>query len=227
MRFLLASGNRNKLREFGGILAPHTVLAMSAGVSLPPEGLVSFEQNALGKARGLARALLADARLLAQVGGPPLLCLADDSGLEVEALGWAPGVTSSRYAGEDADDEMNWRKLLSQLEGYSDAQRRARFTCVVAAVPLRAPSAKGTAGAAGVSSPPALEEYVAHGRWWGTIVREPRGDSGFGYDPVFLPDGSALTVAQLSPEEKERRSHRALAAKALLELLEREGLLEA
>lgn len=216
MRFLLATGNRGKLREFGAILAPHQVMAMPAGVVLPPEGTVSFEENALGKARGLARSLLADPSLLEQLGGPPLLCLADDSGLEVEALEWAPGVVSSRYAGDGADDEANYRKLLAELERRDDTERRARFTCVAAAVLLPEPLA--VAG-----RPASWPEYVAHGEWWGTITREPHGDGGFGYDPVFLPDGSDLTAAQLPREVKDQVSHRALAGRALLHLLEREG----
>lgn len=214
MRFVLASGNRGKLREFAAILAPHQVTAMPAGVVLPPEGTVSFEENALGKARGLARALAADPALVERLGGPPLLCLADDSGLEVEALGWAPGVVSSRYAGDEAGDEANYRKLLAELEGVDVARRRAHFTCVAAAVLLPAvPPVDG----------PCLPEYVAHGEWWGAITREPRGDGGFGYDPIFLPDGSVLTAAQLPQDVKDRVSHRALAGRALLRLLDQEG----
>ena len=104
MRFVLATGNRHKAREFGAILAPCRVEVMPAGVELPPEGVDSFADNALGKAEGLARAVEGDPALLEELGlrpGEDVLFLADDSGLEVEALGWAPGVTSARYAGVD------------------------------------------------------------------------------------------------------------------------------
>ena len=141
--------------------------------------------------------------------------IADDSGLEVEALGWAPGVVSSRYAGEEAGDADNYAKLLAQLEGYPLLRRRARFVCVTAAVPVVVASRHDR-----------LPEYVASGEWWGSITTVPHGDGGFGYDPVFLPEGSDLTVAELPQEVKDQASHRALAGKALLELLEREGLLD-
>ncbi len=104
MRFVLASGNRHKAKEFAAILAPCRVDVMPAGVELPPEGVESFAENALGKAEALARAVAGDPALLEELGlrqGDDVLFLADDSGLEVEALGWAPGVTSARYAGVD------------------------------------------------------------------------------------------------------------------------------
>ena len=244
MRIVLATGNRNKLREFDAILAPRTVIAMPKEVVLPPEGDKSFRDNAVQKARALAAALDADpvarARVMDELGGPPpsfqnpLVVLADDSGLEVEALRWAPGVLSARYAGEQADDAANYKKLLSQLEGYSSQKRRARFVCVVAAVLLPATAGGNVGGRqrgvaetafslsaadANVAFAPTLREYVATGEWWGSITMEPRGDGGFGYDPVFLPVGSDLTVAQLPQEVKDQASHRALAGKALLELL--------
>lgn len=244
MRFVLATGNRHKLREFSAIFAPHPVVTMPAGIVLPPEGVKSFRANAVQKARGLAAALAADpaalAQVMSEVGGPPpvfqdpLILLADDSGLEVEVLRWAPGVTSARFAGDGAGDAANVAKLLSKLEGYSLQKRRARFVCVAAAVLI--PSTPGDqkakrpkeAGAGAllpamdagtIDLPPSLREYVATGEWWGTITTEPRGDGGFGYDPVFLPIGSELTVAQLPQEVKDQASHRALAGKALLELL--------
>jgi XTP/dITP diphosphohydrolase len=202
VRLMLATGNRHKLREFQNILAPHEVLAMPAWVELPPEGEDSFVDNARGKAVGLARAVAAQAGKAGQVD----FFMADDSGLEVEALGWAPGVTSARYAGEGASDEDNYVKLLSKLEGKGSHERRARFVCVVVAV-----SAEG-------------RELVARGEWWGTITFSPHGGGGFGYDPVFLPEGSDLTVAQIPQACKDQASHRALAGSALLESFEREGL---
>jgi len=231
MRFVLASGNRNKLREFRAILAAHEVVPMPAGIVLPPESVTSFRDNALGKARALAAALSADGAAFAAVAGRPdgaptatrgathpaqqLLCLADDSGLEVEALGWAPGVISSRYAGEDATDGDNNAKLLAELEGCPLDRRHARFVCVAAVVVASVAVTRGR-----------LAEYVASGEWWGTITAAPHGDAGFGYDPVFLLDGSDLTVAELPQEVKDQASHRALAGRALLELLEREGVLD-
>ena len=224
-RFVLASGNRHKLGEFAGILAPHEVVAMPPGVVLPPEGTESFAANARAKARALAAAVAADPALAAcltaeaaggfAVSDPAtagdLLVLADDSGLEVEALGWAPGVTSARFAGVDGPgaDAANVARLLRELRGFAaPLARRARFVCALAAVT------------------PRMEEYEATGYWWGAIAEAPRGEGGFGYDPVFVPEGSDLTVAQWSQEQKDQASHRALAGTALLERLHQEGLLD-
>lgn len=203
MRFMLASGNRHKLQEYRSILAPHQVVAMPVGVLLPPEGETSFTENALGKARALARAVTAraaGAEGVAAASGLPDYYIGDDSGLEVEALGWRPGVLSSRYAGEEATDADNNTKLLSQLEGQS-SPRRARFVCVLAAVA------------------PDMTETVVRGEWWGVIAGSSSGDGGFGYDPVFVPHGDEQTVAELSQEQKDRASHRALAGRALLDAL--------
>jgi len=230
-RFVLASGNRHKLGEFAAILAPHEVVAMPAGVTLPPEGTESFAANARAKACALAAAVAADPGLAAQVAadpeppgraaadprlaGPPvtgeLLFLADDSGLEVEALGWAPGVTSARYAGVDGPgaDTANVARLLRELAGVAGSlARRARFVCALVAVT------------------PRMGEYEATGHWWGAIAEAPRGEGGFGYDPVFVPEGSDLTVAEWPQEQKDQASHRALAGRALLDRLRREGLLD-
>jgi XTP/dITP diphosphohydrolase len=204
VRFVLATGNRHKLHEFRGILAPHEVLAMPEGIRLPPEGVTSFADNAQGKALALARSLPAAERA-------GTLCLADDSGLEVEALGWAPGVTSARYAGVDGPgaDAANIARLLRELAGVDGpAARRARFVCSVVAVA------------------PDMAHYAATGYWWGAISEAPRGEGGFGYDPVFVPEGSDLTVAEWPQEQKDQASHRALAGRALLERLAREGVLD-
>ncbi len=193
-RFVLASGNDHKLREFRAILAPHEVTAMPPGVTLPPEGVESFAANA---------------SLVAPADG--LVFIADDSGLEVEALGWAPGIVSARYAGIDGPgaDKANVARLLGALAGFAGAPaRRARFVCALVAVT------------------PGMEEYEATGYWWGAIVEAPRGEGGFGYDPVFIPEGSDLTVAQWPQEQKDQASHRALAGTALLERLRQEGLLD-
>ncbi|MEE4276742.1 MAG: non-canonical purine NTP pyrophosphatase [Thermoleophilia bacterium] len=213
-RFVLASGNRHKLGEFAAILAPHEVVAMPAGVVLPPEGTESFADNARDKVRALAAAVAADPALAARLadeasGG--LLFIADDSGLEVEALGWAPGVTSARYAGVDGPgaDAANVARLLGELDGFAGPlARRARFVCALVAVT------------------PRMEEYAVTGYWWGAIAEAPRGEGGFGYDPVFVPEGSDLTVAQWPQEQKDQASHRALAGTALLERLHQEGLLD-
>lgn len=205
MRFMLASGNRHKLHEFRAILAPHEVVPMPAGIELPPEGETSFLENARGKASALARSLTGDVAERDTAGAGPIdRFLGDDSGLEVEALGWMPGVISSRYAGREGDDGANNAKLISQLEGKSMLERRGRFVCVLVAVDTD------------------MSELVVRGEWWGTIAEGPRGEGGFGYDPVFLPQGGRLTVAELSQGEKDRVSHRARAGRALLAELERE-----
>jgi len=210
VRFVLASGNRHKLGEFAAILAPHEVVAMPAGLELPPEGTESFAANARVKAVALAEIVMGGPESAAPEDG--LLFLADDSGLEVEALGWAPGVTSARYAGVDGPgaDRANVARLLGELAGASGAgplARRARFVCALVAVT------------------PGMGEYAATGYWWGAIADAPRGEGGFGYDPVFVPEGSDLTVAQWPQELKDQASHRALAGTALLERLRQEGLL--
>ena len=214
-RFVLASGNRHKLGEFAAILAPHEVVAMPSGVTLPPEGTQSFAANARAKARALAEAAAADQALAAGLAGAgqgsDLYFLADDSGLEVEALGWAPGVTSARYAGVEGPgaDRANYERLLGELVGFAGPlARRARFVCALVAVT------------------PGMEEYEATGYWWGAIAEAPRGEGGFGYDPVFVPEGSDLSVAEWPQEQKDQASHRALAGTALLERLRREGLLD-
>jgi XTP/dITP diphosphohydrolase len=205
-RFVLASGNRHKLQEFRGILAGHEVLPMPAGVELPPEGVTSFAENALAKARTLAAAEGVGAA--AGVAAPNALCIADDSGLEVEALDWRPGVESSRYAGREGDDAGNVVKLLGELAELSDSARGARFVCCIACVL------------------PDGRTVESRGEWWGAIAPRPRGSGGFGYDPVFVPAGSDLTVAELPQELKDRASHRALAGRALLATLTGEGVLD-
>lgn len=212
MRFMLATGNRHKLGEFRTIVSPHEVLPMPDGIELPPEGVDSFAENARGKALGLAQALAEGARAAAPAGAagsidlPELLYLADDSGLEVEALGWAPGVTSARYAGVDGPgaDAANVARLLREMAGFAGPRaRRARFVCAVVAVA------------------PDLTDYAATGYWWGAIAEAPRGEGGFGYDPLFIPEGSDLTVAEWPQADKDQASHRALAGRALLERLRR------
>ncbi len=215
---MLATGNRHKLGEFQRILAPFEVLPMPAWVELPPEDVEAFAGNARGKALGLARALAAGGPAAAgppdsapAAGPPDLFYLADDSGLEVEALGWAPGVTSARYAGVDGHgaDAANVARLLREMAGCAGPlARRARFVCSVVAIASD------------------MREYAATGHWWGAIATAPRGEGGFGYDPVFVPEGSDLTVAEWPQADKDQASHRALAGRALLQRLRREGLLD-
>jgi XTP/dITP diphosphohydrolase len=129
-----------------------------------------------------------------------LPCVADDSGLEVAALNGMPGVLSARWAGVHGDDAANTALLLAQLRDVPDERRGAAFVSACALV-----SGSG--------------EVVVRGEWPGTIARQPRGDGGFGYDPVFVPDGSDRTAAQLSPDEKDAVSHRGRALRLLLPAL--------
>jgi XTP/dITP diphosphohydrolase len=228
LRFMLATRNRHKLGEFALILTPYEVVAMPGGIVLPPEGTTSFAANAHAKAVALREAVLretalreavtasrsaddqateADARPVA-AGDLPDFFIADDSGLEVEALGWAPGVMSSRYCGREGDDAANIAKLLHELRGrLHEDERRARFVCAVACVTLDA------------------RHYEVRGEWWGHIALAPRGKGGFGYDPVFVPNGSTATVAEWPAAEKNEASHRARAGRALVARLRREGAL--
>ena len=189
-RLVLATGNRGKLDELRRLLSPTGIEVVPQdqfAVRPVEEDGVTFLENALKKARAAAAA-----------SGMP--ALADDSGLAVAALGGAPGVRSARFAGEDADDTANNQRLLADLAGLPDDRRRAAFHCVLVLVQ-------------GPDDPVPL---VCHGRWPGRIVREPAGGGGFGYDPLFLPDDSDRTAAQLLPEEKARLSHRGRALARLL-----------
>jgi XTP/dITP diphosphohydrolase len=201
---IVATGNPGKLVEFRALLAdlPFDIRSLGElGIASPEETGASFLENALLKARHAAAAA-ADAGLH---GTPARGCaaIADDSGLEVDALGGAPGVFSARFAGLGADDDANNAKLRSALAGVPAEQRRARYRCVLAYV-------------AGADDTAPL---IAEGTWEGRILDAPRGSGGFGYDPYFwLPDRGA-TVAQLDLDEKNRLSHRGTALRALRGLL--------
>lgn len=189
-RIVLASGNRGKLEEFNQILAPlnfSVVPQHDFSVRDVEETGLSFVENAILKARNACRAT-----------GLP--ALADDSGLEVDALRGAPGIYSARYAGEGASDEENNRKLLAALADVPDAERTARFQCVL--VFMRH-----------AEDPTPL---ICQGSWEGSILREPQGQNGFGYDPLFLVPEMACASAELSAEEKHARSHRGKAVKQLV-----------
>ena len=192
---VLATGNAGKLREFRALLAglPVELQPQSAfGVTPVEETGTTFLENALLKARHAARATGAAA-------------IADDSGLEVDALGGAPGVWSARFAGPAADDAANNAKLVAALAGLPPAQRRARYECVLVYVASAAAAPLG-----------------ASGSWDGQIIEEPRGSGGFGYDPYFLVPELRLSAAELAPADKNRLSHRGIASAALLESLRRQ-----
>ncbi len=198
MRVYLASGNRHKLGEFRTLL-PSAVLQLYSAAELPG-GMPVVEESAqdfLGNARLKARSLLPQAPEGAWV-------LADDSGLEVAALGGAPGVHSARYSGPLATDQTNNSKLLAALSGVSAPQRLARFTCCLVLVSH-------------------AQEYVATGHCNGSILKHPEGDTGFGYDPLFQPDGHAQSFAALGSTLKQQISHRAAACQALLKALHKAG----
>lgn len=192
---VLASGNPGKVREISGLLAKpdyHIVPQTDFGVPDAHETGLTFVENAILKARNAAR----------HAGLP---AIADDSGLEVDALDGAPGVHSARYAGADASDAANVDKLLAALRDVPETGRAARFQCVM--VYLRSPE-----------DPTPL---IAQGTWEGRIAAAPRGSNGFGYDPVFVVSGRACTSAELAPAEKNRLSHRGQALRALVEKLRR------
>ena len=192
----LATSNANKVREFEELMEGIRIDAMPAGFELPEETGNTFYDNARLKALAVRELFMAGAEVTD--GNIPWI-MADDSGLEVPALAGAPGIFSSRYAGEDATDVDNVNKLLYQLGASED--RRARFVCEMVCL-----APEGT-------------EFHARGALEGAIAREPHGKFGFGYDPVFIPQGYELTVSQLSAEEKNRISHRARAAHSLLKQL--------
>jgi XTP/dITP diphosphohydrolase len=193
MKAVLASSNAGKLRELAAILAPfgyELITQSSLGIDTPPETGATFAENALLKARHTAR-----------LSGLP--AIADDSGIEVDALGGRPSVYSARYAGEGATDLANLQKMLDELRDVPSDGRSARYQCVIAF-------------ARSAEDP---EPLIAHGSWEGRVLTAPRGTGGFGYDPIFQPAGFDLSAAELSAAEKNARSHRGEALRALARLL--------
>jgi XTP/dITP diphosphohydrolase len=194
-RLLLASANQGKLRELRTILhgLPVELVGLTeAGLGDPPEVEEigdTFLENALLKARAYA-------------AWSGLAAVADDSGLEVDALGGAPGVRSARYAGEGAGDQANLDKLLAALAGVPPERRTARFRCAAVLVDLEA------------------GEWHAEAAWEGRVLAAPRGTGGFGYDPVFLPDGWDRTSAEVDQATKDAASHRGKAFRALRPAIE-------
>jgi XTP/dITP diphosphohydrolase len=209
---LLASANQGKLRELRTILAglPVELVGLAeAGLGDPPEVEETgdtFLENALLKARAYA-------------GWSGLAAVADDSGLEVDALGGAPGVRSARYAGQGASDQANLDRLLAAMAGVPPERRTARFRCVAVLV-----DPGGAGGSGGLKersgSPPEGREWHAEASWEGRLLEAPRGSGGFGYDPVFLPDGWELTSAQVDQATKDAASHRGKAFRALRPAIE-------
>ena len=201
---IVATSNPGKLREFRALLADLPFDLYSLGelrIAAPEETGTSFLENALLKARyAAAAAPAAGIRAAADLN---VAAIADDSGLEVDALGGAPGIFSARYAGVGADDAANNAKLLNALAGMCSEQRRARYRCALVFV----------------SAPSDAAPLIAEGVWEGTIIDIPRGSGGFGYDPFFwLPD-LGVTAAQLNLADKNRLSHRGLAMRALRDQL--------
>jgi XTP/dITP diphosphohydrolase len=193
VKVVLASGNAGKVREFAQLLAARAVEVIpqtALGVTGPEETGSTFLDNALLKARHAAAAT-------------GLAALADDSGLEVDALGGRPGVRSARYAGAGASDADNIALLLRELAAVPRPRRSARYRCVL--VFLRDPADP--------------HPVVAHGVWEGCILTAPRGGGGFGYDPVFQPDGAVGSAAEMPPQQKHLSSHRGQALRALLAAL--------
>ena len=201
--YVLASGNKGKLREISAMLQPlGLVVKPQSEWSVPEadETAATFVENSLIKARQAAM----------HTGLP---AIADDSGLVVPSLHGAPGIYSARYAGHGADDQANIQKLLKELAAVSGSARRAYFYCAMVLV-----------NAANDPAP-----LIAIGRWYGHILQAPQGDGGFGYDPVFgvtgVPvSGQRCSAAELSPADKSSVSHRGQALRELVrQLRERDG----
>jgi XTP/dITP diphosphohydrolase len=196
MKVVLASNNKGKLRELGELLAGHHMEIVPQGDFDIPEAVedgLSFVENALIKARHAAA-----------LSGLP--AIADDSGLEVDALNGQPGIHSARYAG-DGGDAANNRKLLEALAGVPEAERSARFQCVM--VFMRH-----------AEDPTPL---ICQGAWEGRILETPRGENGFGYDPLFWVESERASAAELPAEVKNAQSHRGQALRCLVERLAARG----
>lgn len=192
-KVVLASGNKGKVREINQILAGLDIEVVPQSDFDVPEieetGL-TFVENAILKARNAAKCT-----------GLP--AIADDSGLEVDALRGAPGIYSARYAGPDNDDAKNLQKVLQELGGVAEAERGARFQCLLVYMEHD------------LDPTP----IICQGTWEGRITHAPSGENGFGYDPIFFVPDHGCTSAELSPEEKNRLSHRGQALQKLVSAL--------
>ena len=192
-QIVLASSNPGKVREIGQMLTElqlEVVPQSSFNIEDAEETGLTFVENAIIKARHAS-------------AKADLPAIADDSGLEVDALNGAPGIYSARFAGKGASDEENLQKLLTELENIPEEYRTARFQCLM--VYMRH-----------AQDPTPI---ICQGTWEGVITTEPRGESGFGYDPVFFIPSHQCTSAQLSPEVKNQLSHRGQALRLLVEVL--------
>ena len=198
--FVLATHNEKKKRELLAILLP--VLGEGTEVRTAAEaGLGDIPETGVT----FAENALIKAHAAAAATG--LTAIADDSGIAVDVLGGAPGIFSARWAGRHGDDQANLELLLSQLRDIDAAHRGAQFRCAAAAVT------------------PDGREFVAEGAMPGRLATAPRGDGGFGYDPIFIPEGSEKSAAEMTPEEKNARSHRRSAFDGLAGILaEQTGL---
>jgi XTP/dITP diphosphohydrolase len=197
VRVVLASSNKGKLRELSALLAPlgyDVVTQDTLGIDTPPETGDTFAANALLKARHAAAVA-------------SLPALADDSGIEVDALNGRPGIYSARYAGEGASDQDNLLKMLAEMHDVPESKRTARYQCVIAFV----------------STAEDPNPILAKGTWEGTLISHARGLGGFGYDPIFIPSGFYRTAAELDPAEKNSLSHRGQALRALIGQLQNRG----
>ncbi|MEO3933728.1 RdgB/HAM1 family non-canonical purine NTP pyrophosphatase [Micrococcaceae bacterium Sec7.4] len=204
---VLATHNQGKLRELRELLRgqvpgldvdTQVVDAGAVGAPDVAETGVTFAENSLLKARAVAQAT-------------GLVAIADDSGLAVDVLGGAPGIFSARWAGRHGDDAANLRLLLDQLADVPDEYRGAAFVCAAALAVPESGAGSGPGSGTGEG-----REVVEYGQLEGTLLREPRGTGGFGYDPVLQPSGLDRSCAELSPAEKNAISHRGHAFRALL-----------
>jgi XTP/dITP diphosphohydrolase len=188
-KLVAASHNAGKVRELGELFAPFGITCVSAGsldLPEPAETGETFEANALLKARAAAAA-------------SKLIAIADDSGLEVDALGGQPGIHSARWGGPERDFAKAMARVHAELEATGGAYTRANFTCALAL------------------ATPAGEDAVFTGKVFGSIIWPPRGDRGFGYDPIFVPDGHHETFGEMDPELKNALSHRMRAFELLMD----------
>jgi XTP/dITP diphosphohydrolase len=192
MRIVIATSNQHKMRELKELLKDFDVQLLS---------LTDFPdcQPVVEDGESFAENALKKAQTVCAYTG--LLTIADDSGLEVDCLEGRPGIFSARYAGEGADDRKNYEKLLQEIKGFAPEKRGARFRCVLA---IAAPSGR---------------HRIVDGEYRGFIITEPRGENGFGYDPVFLDTTSGLTFAEMTAEHKNQISHRARALHELVKIL--------
>lgn len=198
LSIVIATTNRGKMTEFRTLLGGLPVQLLALGEALPDLPTIeregdSFEENAIHKAQRVA-------------GASKLITLADDSGLEIDALGGRPGVRSTRFAKDGATDAENNAALLAELDAVDDGERVARFRCALALVDPWAESAM---------------PIVTEGRCEGSIARQTSGAGGFGYDPLFIIEGEDRTMAELSEQEKAEKSHRSRAVAAMRPHLER------